>query len=388
MRSLSSFRGLAVAITATLVTALAGVYANPAGAASAPPGFKVMVSGDFTSPVFAAPEGLAAAKSVLQKVPGVEIISCDTKGDPTGAQTCEQKAVDENVVAVLNSLGALAASHPTLTAHNIPVVGYAQETVPNGFSVASGIGNYAALGVGVAKAGCKRVATLYLEGGAGGEALPNIIKSGAELTGSKEVARAAAPNNAPDLSAPVARLMDGNPQCIILSVPPTMVVQAVTAIHQTGKKVMLAGVNAIFTPDVLKSLGPLANGTIIPAVQLDPNDKAPVVAEIKKAMAKVDKSAPFTSTAIATWAAAKLLATALQNVTGDPTAASITAALNALRDVNLDGAIHSFSAIELTNPIVKRTFNHYAINYKVANGKFVRAGNFYDLKPVLEQLKF
>jgi branched-chain amino acid transport system substrate-binding protein len=387
MRTFWSFRGLAVAIAAALVTS-AGAANVTAGAASAPPAFKVMVSGDFTSPVFAAPEGLPAAKSVLQKVPGLEVVACDTKGDPTGAQACEQKAVDENVVAVLNSLGALAASHPLLTAHNIPIVGYAQETVPNAFSVASGIGNYAALGVGVAKAGCKRVATIYLEGSPGGEALPNIIKSGAELSGSKEVARAAAPNNAPDLSAPIARLMDANPQCIVLSLPPTMVAQAVTAIHQTGKKVLLAGVNAIFTPDVLKSLGPLANGVIIPAVQLDPNDKAPVVAKIKKAMAAVDKSAPFTSTAISTWASATVLATALKSIRGEVTPASTLAALNALRNVNLDGAIHPFSAIELTNPIVKRSFNHYAINYKVANGKFVRVGTFYDLKPVLEQLKF
>lgn len=365
------------------VTAMAG---SSAGAADKAAPFKVMVSGDFTSQVFAAPESLAAATAVLEKVPGLEIVSCDSKGEAGAAEACEVKAIDEGVVAVLNGLGTLARSHERLNQANIPVVGYAQETVPNAFSVTSGIGNYAALGVGVAKAGCKRVATLYLEGS--GEILPNIIKSGAELSGSKEVARAATPNNAPDLAAPVTKLMDADPQCIVLSVPPAMVVQAVTAINQTGKKVMLSGVNAIFPPEVLETLGPLANGIIIPAVQLDPTDKAPVVAKIKKAMASVDKDAEFTSSAISSWAAATVLATAFGDIKGEITPASTLAAMNALRDVDVQGAIHDFSAIELTNPIVKRSFNHYAVNYKIAKGKFVRQGTFYDLKPVLENLKF
>ena len=29
-----------------------------------------------------------------------------------------------------------------------------------------------------------------------------------------------------------------------------------------------------------------------------------------------------------------------------------------------------------------------AINYKIANGKFVRQGTFYDLQPILDNLKF
>ena len=70
------------------------------------------------------------------------------------------------------------------------------------------------------------------------------------------------------------------------------------------------------------------------------------------------------------------------------TPASTLAALNALRDVDLNGAIHSYSSIELTNPLVTRSFNHYAVNYKIVDGKFVRQGDFYDLKPVMEGLKF
>jgi ABC-type branched-subunit amino acid transport system substrate-binding protein len=202
------------------------------------------------------------------------------------------------------------------------------------------------------------------------------------------VARAGVPDNAPDLSAAVAKLLDANPECIVLSLPPTMVVQAVTAIHQTGKKVLLAGVSAVFPPDTLKTLGPLSEGILIPAIQLDPTDPAPVIQEIRQAIADTDKSAAFTSTSVLTWASAKVLAVALANIKGDVTAASTMDALNALRDVDLHGAIHSYSSIPLTNPLVTRSFNHYAINYTIVNGKFARQGDFYDLKAVLEGLKF
>jgi ABC-type branched-subunit amino acid transport system substrate-binding protein len=350
--------------------------------------YKVMISGDFTSPVFAVPESLVAATSVLEKIPGLEIVQCNTKGDPTAALECERKAVDEKVVAVLSGLGVLAASHEVLTQAGIPVVGYAVETQPNAFSVTSGIGNYAALGVGVAKAGCKRMATIFLDAGA--EQLPDIIKAGAELNGATEVARAGAPANAPDLAAPVAILMDADPDCIVVSLPPTMVVQAVTAIDQAGADddLLLSGVNAIFGPETLETLGPLADGVLIPAVQVDPADDAPVVDEVKEAMADVDESVEVTSTAISTWATSKILETALASIDGEITPASVLAAMNALRDVDVHGAIHNYSSIELTNPIVKRSFNHYAINYKIEDGKFVRQGDFYDLAPVLEDLKF
>jgi len=161
-----------------------------------------------------------------------------------------------------------------------------------------------------------------------------------------------------------------------------------TAINQTGKKLLVSGVAAVFPPDTLKTLGPLAEGVLIPAIQADPTDNVPALADIRQTMDTVDKSAPLTSSAVLAWASAKVLAAAIPTIKGDITAASTFAALDALRDVDMEGAIHSFSAIELTNPLVKRSFNHYAINYIVQGGKFVRQGDFYDLAPVMEGLKF
>ncbi|MCU1346239.1 MAG: putative substrate-binding transporter protein component [Acidimicrobiia bacterium] len=383
-------KGSTAATTAAPVAAPAATTATPTTPPSTVPAqkFKVMVTGDFTSPGFAVPESAAAAKSVLKDVPGLEIVECDSKGDINASQACERKAVDEKVVAVVNGLGTMARGHDILTKAGIPIVGTTQETktATTAFAVSSGIGSYAALGIGVAQAGCKRVATIYTQ--SGGEVLPNIIKSGAIVSGSTEVARSGVPDNAPDLSAPVAKLLDANPDCIVLSLPPTMVVQAVTAIQQSGKKVALAGVSAIFPPATLASLGAKAEGILIPAIQLDPTDPAPAIQEIKQAIASTDKDAKFTSTSVLTWASAKVLATAVANIKGDITAASTLASLTALRDVDLHGAIHSYSSIEMTNPLVARTFNHYAINYKIVNGKFARQGDFYDLKPVLDNLKF
>jgi len=354
-----------------------------AGPSHAP--FKVMVASDFTSPTLPVPEAVAAAKVALQGIDGLQIESCDTKGDMNATSACERQAVSDGVVAVVHTLGGMSVDHSILTQAKIPIIGSVQETQPNAFAVSSGLGAFAAIGVGMANAGCKTIATIYRE--VGSDFLPNVIKSGAEQSGAKEVARASIPTDAPDVSAPVAKVLDANPDCIALAVAPATVVQVMTAIGQSGKKPTIAGPAAIFPPDVLKALGPLAEGILIPGVALDPADPAPVMGQIRTAMAAIDSSAKLTNTAVLTWASAKILAAALNTIDGPVTAAQVQDALMGLRDVDLDGVIHSFSSIELASPIAKRAFNHYAINYKITNGTPTRVGDFYDLKSVIEGVK-
>ena len=132
----------------------------------------------------------------------------------------------------------MANSQGPLTDSGIPVVGFSDATSANSFQVQNTISQFVGMGVGLAKDGCKKVANLYQDGFS---TLADGVKQGAETAGAREVARASFPANAPDLAPAVAKLMDANPQCIALAILPTAVVQAVTAIKQTGKKVTTPG---------------------------------------------------------------------------------------------------------------------------------------------------
>lgn len=183
-----------------LVTASAPVGAQTASTEK----IKVMVIGDITSQSlgFTVPEIVASARAGLTSVPNVEVLSCDSKGDPAVGEECGKKAVDAQVDAVI--LGFGQGMGDALEAAGIPVVGNPPNaTAPNGFPTISSFALYAANGVALGKSGCKKLGILYLDGT---DFLVDYVKAGAASAGAKEVARAPIPANAPDLTPAVAKL--------------------------------------------------------------------------------------------------------------------------------------------------------------------------------------
>jgi len=371
-----------VAAVVSVALATTGVPAG-AGTASAEP-IKVMVIGDLTSQSlgFTVPEIVPSAKAALKTVKNVEILTCDSKGDAAVGEACGKKAVDAQVDAVI--LGFGQGMGDALAAAGIPVVGNPPNaTAPNSFPTISSFALYAANGVALAKSGCKKLGILYLDGT---DFLVNYVKAGAESAGAKEVARAPIPANAPDLTPAVAKLTGAGAQCIALSVIPAQVVQAVTAVNQTGKRLQMAAVSAIMTKEVRDSLGELSNGIIIVDNQLNPEDRSPAIKKVTKRIKAVDPAADITQVGLVAYIGGRLLAAAIPQVQGDVTPASLTAALNGLRDTPVDGLIHPYSAVELTNPSFKRFFNHYGISYKIVNGRPKAQTGFFDLADVLDSV--
>jgi ABC-type branched-subunit amino acid transport system substrate-binding protein len=196
---------------------------------------------------------------------------------------------------------------------------------------------------------------------------------------------ASVPFGAPDLTPAIAKLAEAKVQCVALSVEPQVVAQAMIAIQQDGLKAKVAGIGAVITNQVISSLGKRADGMIVIGEEANPGDKStPVIAQIKKEMLAAGSKLPVTTSAVLGWAAAKLVLAAAPHVKGSITAASMLKALNGLRDVSTDGAIHAFSAIGLKNPADTRLFNHYVIDYVVENGALKPASGFVDLTPVLD----
>jgi ABC-type branched-subunit amino acid transport system substrate-binding protein len=351
-----------------------------AGATTSSSPVKVMIITDETSQSigFSNPEGPASLKAGV-KGANVDVLSCDSQGQAAEGEACAKKAVDEGVAAVV--IGFSQGGSDILKAANIPVIGNAPSTTdPNAFAVSSAFALYAANGVALAQSGCKKLGILYLDGT---DSLVDFVKKGAESAGAKEVARAPIAANAPDLTPAIAKLTGAGAQCVALSVIPSQVVQAVTAINQSGKKLTMAAVSAILTPDVLKSLGDLANGILVVDSFQNAADPAKGMKKVTKQIKAVDSSADITEVGLIDYVSGRLIAAALKNVTGDVTPASLTTALNGLRDVSVDGIIHTYSSIAPDNPDYARFFNHYGISYKIVKGVPTRQGTFFDLSKVL-----
>ena len=356
-----------------------GIGDVAAGAAtSSSKSYTVMVIGGFTGlQSYSVPEIVPAVEGEFHSDKAVKVLSCDDQNATSAALACEHEAVADNVAAVVVGFGSAAYDESPLTTANIPVVGYAatSSTSPNSFALTGG--EYPAIGVGLSKAGCHRLGVLYIDGGG---SLANVIVAAGKW---KSVTEAAVAIDSPDVSPAIAKLAEGHVQCIAMSVEPATVVQAMIAINQSGLKVKVGMTSALVTPQVLSSLGKQANGLISVDAQAEPDEKAPVVALIKKEMKAVDPKAPLTTAAITAWASARLIEDAAQSIKGSVTAASMLKALNGLRDASTDGAIPPFSSVPLPNPTYSRLFNHYGIDYVVENGVEKPLTGFYNLAPVL-----
>jgi hypothetical protein len=335
-----------------------------------------MVIGTFTSPAsFNVPEIVTATKAAFAGT-GVKVLSCDDQGTASVALNCEHSAIVDHVAAVDAGYALVAEDESPLNQAGIPVIGNTDSTSPVSFAIASSAGQYAGIGIGLAKAGCTRLGILYLDGT---DFLANAIVGN---TPWQSVTKAAIPVNAPDLTASITKLAEGKVGCIAISTEPNTVPQAMTAIKQDGLNVKVGMVEAILNPQVLSALGSQANGIIAIEGELDPTDPAPVVAQVKTAM-KAIGSAPVTNAAVIAYASAKLIQDAAQTITGPVTAASLLTALNGLRNASTGGLIPPFSAIPQPNPAYTRFFNHYAITYTIQNKVPESPSGFFDVSPAL-----
>jgi ABC-type branched-subunit amino acid transport system substrate-binding protein len=220
---------------------------------------------------------------------------------------------------------------------------------------------------------------LYLDGS---DQLVDAINNGAKLAGGSVVVKAAIANNAPDVSPAIAKLIGAGVDCIALSVTPPQVPQAIIAISQTGVKVKVGGVDAIFPQAIIKALGRLSEGALVFSAQANADDVSTILKQIKADIAAIDSSAGLTQQAILSWAAGRLIGKALPNVKGQVTAESLLAGLNSVGNVDIDGIL-SLSLKGQKSPLFKRLMNTRSLMYIVKDGVPRRSGEFYDYAAAL-----
>jgi ABC-type branched-subunit amino acid transport system substrate-binding protein len=341
----------------------------------------ILVIGDFTSTIpFTLPEIVPMVKGVLKNFPNVKVDSCDGKGTPAGFLACEQQAVQNSVDAVVLGFAAGAQDQSVLDKAKIPVIGNTKGTADTIYPTAESFSLYVALGAGLAESGCKKLGIVYLDGS---DFLVDYIKQGFEGKGGKEVARGAVAANAADLSPAVSKVTSASPDCVAVSLTPAGAAQALTALKQTGKTFSIGSISAIFSQQLIDSLGALTDGVIVVDSALNSNDDAPGINAAKAAMQGEDSKAKMTQQAVGAFIGSTLLAAGLTKAGGDVTTDSLNTALNGLRDVDMQGVIPNWSSEPIKSTQFARIFNHYGINYKLTGGKAVKQGDFYDTSALL-----
>lgn len=363
-------------------TAAAGGAAATAAAVGSGKPFKVMVTGDFTSVIaYTVAEVVPAVKGAMKGVAGATILTCDSKGDANAATACQRKAVEEGASVVIAGFGYGAQDQSILEKAGIPALGVVSEKASDSFAIASSQGGYIGIGVALGNAGCKKLGILELDGT---DQLGDAITKGFKTTGGTEAARAGIAANAPDLAPAIAKLLGAGAECIALSVTPPQLIQAATAVSQTGKKPLLAGTASIFFPQIIKAMGPLAEGVIMTDNVASAQEDTPGTRAVKAAMAEFDSKAPLTNMAIYGWIAGRMVAEAAAHVSGDVTKESLMAALNNLKDIDTQGLSHPITTTELKNPAFKRFINPWVATFTIKSGVPTKTSDFVNVGSIID----
>ena len=343
-----------------------------------------MGEGVFNSPDVSLPDAEAAMKAAVDSinakggVNGHKLVLeiCDDQLDPNLASACARTAVADHDVAVVTRVLRIRAadySDPRRQpesqyfneAPNAPI----DFTSTNEFPLTAGTpGGYGSLGQALVAAGCKKVGAV-VNGTTVNEQAGGWLEKGVTSKGGSYVSVQVS-SNAVDFTSPVAQLESEGAQCIVPDTPPPFGPKIVTAVAQSGKKLPIGAVSAEFSDQTLKTLGSQADGLIMTQQEYRPGDQVPAVAAMKAAMAKytpdTPPTEPFSSGA---WAAVNVAASAIGQVKGAVTAASVPSAAKAMTSVNSGGMLGNFSfAAAAPVPSLPRVKNWEYLTWKVENG--------------------
>ena len=213
----------ALVAAAVLVAAIGPGHADATAVTVKGDRLVVMTIGEF----FANPQWPAAVEArvaALNRAGGIEdaagathqvkVIVCDTKADPSEAQRCAQRAVDQRVVAVVG-MSTLDSDviWPVLEAAGIPVIGSRvntdrDATSPVAFPLAAGIvGMFSAMPQLLVRQGAHKVAVIVSDFGDATDSALALIRSGLSLTSAAAGPVVRVPLEATDL-APYAAAAD------------------------------------------------------------------------------------------------------------------------------------------------------------------------------------
>lgn len=325
----------------------------------------------------------------------IKVTVCDDQHDPNQATTCARNAVSAHQLAVLEPSSASGFGQqtmPILAAAKIPVIGNPAVspedwTNPDAYPLDPGApAQYAGVAVALKNAGCTDVGSIQLPVPAGAESA-KFLASAVESLGGKIAKNVKVGMSEPSYASPVAQLVSAGAKCIVPIILPTEQPKFLSAVHQSGTKLLVGGVTAAFNQQLLTSLGSSANGILLAGANYLPTDTStPAVKEMVAAMAKYSPGTKATDTyATAAWGAATLLFRGvLPLIKGTVSSAAIIDTLDQAK--NLPTGMYAPYTYKSTPPDSKfpRVMNTGVLTWKVENSvPVVTSNGFLDVSKIV-----
>ncbi len=369
------------AVAATGDPILLGVIAEDA--ASTPPSTNVTV---VSTAAEAAADAINAAGGVGPDHRPIEIITCETKGDPNVAAECGREMVSKGAVALVGDISGVSGGFlPVTEAAGISSIGHfsvgsADLTAKLTWPIVSGAPALI-IGQGVLagqiKATKPSLVRVDLDAVAQAAQLANLGLQSAGLTVNNTVA---VPPGAPDMSSYVAAATGGGTDAVIVIMTPQDLANFTKALRQSGSEIpvisdsanVLRAMNAGFT-DEMEGVYAVSWGK--PATLTDDPD----VTQFLKEMDAKDPDATKDDTATNVWVSVHLFADIVKDMP-QIDAAAVTAAMPSVTDYE-SGIFPptNFSQVQQLLPGI-RLFNTSVLFTQIKAGEFVPVtGEFVDV---------
>jgi ABC-type branched-subunit amino acid transport system substrate-binding protein len=305
-----------------------------------------------------------------------KLIVCDDKGTDAGNLLCQHQAVVDHVSVIL---AAHQVDETVANQAGIPVVGVTDGTSNVSFETSGAPALFVGMAVALYKQGCRKLGFVATEGAE----IYQTQVSKAEPW--KSVTTSYLPINAPDVTAPIATMKSAGVQCIAEVSLPAQITQVVTAVHQANLKIPLIVPGIIVTPQIIQSLGSLANGLLEVVSSPDPTFPTAAIKAVTKKIKAYDPHAAVQQTQLLGYVFCQLVLDAAANIKGPVTASSMMKALNHLRNANTDGIIPPLSMIPRSPANDHRDFDTNIQTYKIENGRLTAPSGWLNVGPQLDR---
>lgn len=249
----------------------AKLAAKPVGPKPKGDPIKIMIVAVKNNPVLTQEQQLAAAQARVDSVNAggglggrpLELIACDSNLDPNQEQACIEKAVDEDVSAVVGST-ILFSDLSTLEENKIPLLAN-QGLSPSelnssvGYSFANNVAWYSGIAATVVKDGLKKVAVTYVDTDAGKFA-NSFVEAGLKKGGVETTTLYAHAATSPDRATDALTLTKGDPEAIIATGTAEGVIPIMQAIRQSGYTKPIYTIAPDVNPKGIEALGAAGDG--------------------------------------------------------------------------------------------------------------------------------
>jgi hypothetical protein len=159
----------------------------------------------------------------------------------------------------------------------------------------------------------------------------------------------------------------------------------VTAVHQANLKVPVIVPGIIVTPQIISSLGSLANGLLEVVSSPDPTFQTAAIKAVTKKIRAYDPRASVQQTELLGYVFAQIVLDAAANIKGPVNASSMMNALNRLRNANTDGIIPPLSMIPRASANDHRDFDTNIQTYKIENGRLTDPSGWINVGAALDR---